>query len=146
MRCSRPLLSLVVIALALCGAGCGMGFSGGSIRFDDLKYPASMSGSLYGPNGEVTNTENGLKEIDGFYYSREYWSMFYSLVPLSGTNDIVEQMNMKIEKAGGDGMINVKVISDYSKLTSIWPLNLLPIWPGCSEVQVRGTIVKYVKK
>jgi hypothetical protein len=144
MRCSRPFLMLIVVMLGIFGAGCGIGMSGGRINFDDLKYPASMSGSLYGPDGEVVDKGGRLEEIDEFYYTKNYWSTFYSIIPLSRTSDIVEQMNKKIEKAGGDGITNVKVTSDYSKLTSLFPLNLLPIWPGCSEVEVTGTIVKFV--
>ncbi len=38
------------------------------------------------------------------------------------------------------------ITSDFSRLTNIFPFNLLPIWPGCSEIHVRGTIVKLVEQ
>jgi hypothetical protein len=128
------------------GAGCGIGISGGRLNYDDLKYPASMSSSLYGPNGEVVQQGGRLKAVKAFEYTKYYWSTLYSIIPLSGSSDIVEQMDKEIEEAGGDGIINVSVSSDYSKLTSVFPLNILPIWPGCSEIRVRGTIVRFIEQ
>jgi hypothetical protein len=132
--------------LSILGIGCGIGISGGRINFDDLKYPASMSSSLYGPDGEVMQQGSRLKAVKAFEYTKYYWSTFYSIIPLSGSRDIVEQMNNEIKDAGGDGMTTVSITSDYSKLTSVILLNMLPIWPGCSEIRITGTIVKLVEQ
>ncbi len=141
---NRALLVLIAGMLGFLGSGC-MGISGGRIDFDGLKYPVSMSGSLYGPNDEVVKRGEGLEPVKGFEFTKNYWSTFYSIIPLSRTSDIVEQMNKEIAEAGGDGMIYVSVSSDYSNLNHIFFLDLLPIWPGCSKIRVFGTIVKLVK-
>lgn len=147
MTCNRLFLILIIMMLSILGTGCGISMSGGRIDFDDLKYPASMSSSLYGPNGEVVQQGDRLKPIKAFAYTTNHWSLLYSIIPLSRTSsDIAEQMNKEIKEAGGDGITTVSVASDYSKLTSIFPLNLLPIWPGCSEIRVTGTIVKFVEQ
>ena len=147
MRVNRLLLISSIMLLSAFGSGCGMGLSGGRLTFEDLQYPASMSGSLYGPKGEIVREQDGgLEPIKTFTFTKNYWSTFYSIVPLSRSSDIVEQINKEIKEAGGDGITNVSVSSDYSKLTSVLPLNLLPIWPGCSEIRVTGTIVKFVER
>ncbi len=143
---SRLLLILIFTTLSIFETGCGLGISGGRINFDNLQYPASMSISLYGPDGEVVEGGGKLKPIKRFEYTKYYWSTFYSIIPLSRTSDIVEQMNKEIKEAGGDGITSVSITSDYSKLTSAFPLNLLPIWPGCSKISVTGTIVKLMEE
>lgn len=144
MMCNRPLLMLIILMLSILETGCGLALSGGRLNFDDLKYPASMSISLYGPNGEVVSDK--LKPVKRFEYTKNYWSTFYSIIPLSGSSDIVEQMNKEIKEAGGDGITTVSITTDYSKLTSVFPLNMLPIWPACSKIRIKGTIVKLVEQ
>ena len=139
MTCNRPLFILAIMVLSILETGCGLAMSGGRINFDDLKYPASMSISLYGPEGEVVS--NRLKTVKRFEYIKDYWSTFYSIIPLSRTSDIIDRMNDEIKEAGGDGITSVSISSDYSNLTSIFPLNILPIWPGCSKIRVTGNIV-----
>lgn len=134
-------LLLFSVMIMLFIIGCGI--SGCRINFDNLKYPVSMSGSLYDPTGNLIGDGKGLKINQRFEYTTSLCSIFYSLIPLSRSDDMVEQMNKKIEVAGGDGMTNVSVKSDYSMLTAAFPLSLLPMWPGCSKVTINGTIVTF---
>lgn len=138
---NRIFLLLFSAMITLILSGCGI--SGGRINFDDLKYPASMSGSLYGPTGDSIAHGTGLNPIQDFEHTKYLCSILYSIIPISRSGDIIELMNKKIEAAGGDGMTYVSVSSDYSMLTSVFPLNLLPIWPGCSKITVKGTIVRF---
>ncbi len=140
---SKAPLSLIMATLCFLICGCCVSLSGGRLNFDDLKYPVSMSRSLYDSKGQIVVTESDmLKPVKFFKYTKDYWSTFYSIIPLSGTSDIVERMNKEIEEAGGDGMTDVSLSADFSELNSAFPLNLLPIWPGRSKITIIGTIVK----
>jgi hypothetical protein len=141
---NRIFLLLFSAMVILIISGCGV--SGCRINFDELKYPASMSGYLYGPTGESIGHGTGLTPIQDFRHIAYLCSIFYSIVPLTRSSDIIELMNKRIESTGGDGMTDVSVSSDYDKLTSVVFLNLLPIWPGCSEVTVKGTIVRLERR
>lgn len=138
--CNRIFIPLFSAMIMLISNGCGM--SGSRINFDELKYPASMSGSLYGPAGDSIEQGTGLNPVQDFEYTKDLCSILYSIIPVSRSDDIIELMNNKIETVGGDGITNVSISSDYSMLTSVFPLNYLPVWPGCSRITVRGTIVK----
>ena len=113
------------------------------MRFDELKYPASMSAYLYGPNNELLAKDRELQVIEPFSYKTRFWGTFYSLVPLTGTKDVSKEVNKKIEASGGDGIINVKVTAKPGFLTQFHPLTLLPFWPSFTEVLMEGEIVKY---
>jgi hypothetical protein len=113
------------------------------MRFDELKYPASMSAYLYGPNNELLAKDSELQEISHFSYKMRFWGTFYSLVPLTGAKDVGQEVNNKIEASGGDGIINVKVSVKPGFLTDVHPLTLLPFWPSFTEVLMEGEIVKY---
>ena len=141
---NRIFLLLFFAMMTLTVSSCGI--SGCRINFDDLKYPASMSGYLYGPTGESIGHGTGLTPIQDFEHTANLCSIFYVFVPLTRSSEIIEQMNKKIESAGGDGMTDVSVSSDYSNLTSVLFLNLLPFWPGCSKVTVKGTIVRLERR
>ena len=117
--------------------------SEGHMRFDELKYPASMSAYLYGPNNELLAKDRELQVIGRFSYKMNFWGTFYSGVPLTGTKDVSKEVNNKIEASGGDGIINVKVTSKPGSLTLYHPLTALPFWPSYTEVLMEGEIVKY---
>jgi hypothetical protein len=86
------------------------------MKFDELRYPASMSSYLYGPNNELLAKDRELRVINRFSGEYDYWGTFYSLMPLTGTKDIGEEINKAIEEAGGEGIVNVKVMSETNSL------------------------------
>jgi hypothetical protein len=139
--CSRSALICLAVIFAVSGWGCAG--SRGWIKFDELRYPASMSPYLYGPNNELLAKDRELRVIDSFSGEHHYWGVVYSLVPLSGTKEIGEQINRAIERAGGDGIVNVKVTSASNFMSEAFILNILPVWPSQTKVVVEGEIVKY---
>jgi hypothetical protein len=122
MICNRSLLILIIMMFGIIASGCGIGLSGGRINFNDLKYPVSMISSLYGPDGEIVKEDGKLRVVKVFVYAKYYWSTFYSMIPFSRTSDIIDRINEEIKEAGGDGITSVSISSDYSKLTSAFPL------------------------
>lgn len=130
-------LSLVLALLSLACAG-----GRGVVRFDSLGYPASMSGYVYGSNG-LPLSPNTLKVVGEFEREAKLWGMLFSWIPLTGRLDLSTPINQEIERAGGDGVINLTVRSQGCTLNYVPGLSLLPVWPGCAAVTVQGQIVKH---
>lgn len=123
-------------------AGC-FGGSRGLMRFDELKFPASMSPYLYGPNEELLSKSRGLNVIKQFHHEYYYWGGFYSMAPWIYKNDFSELINNEIIAFGGDGIINMQITSQTGFTTYMHPLTLLPIWPNFTKVVLEGEIVKH---
>ncbi len=131
-----------VIILNLFMAGC-IGGSRGYVRFDELKYPASMSSFLYGPNDEILTKDRDLIVVKRFRFEVYYTAIFYSLLPPSHTHDVGDQINTEIVNGGGDGVVNVKISSNPGITAYLHPLTLVPFWPSYTTVVVEGDIVKF---
>ncbi len=101
-----------------------------------------MSSFLY--DGKAKTLTNGyeLKEVKKFSYSKSHWGIFYSFISLSDSNVYVDNMNKAIAEARGDGMVNVNFRVETCKINFIPLFNLLPMWPGCTNLTVKGDIVK----
>lgn len=141
---SRKLLrlgALIALALAVLLTQSGCTGGRGTVRFDDLEYPASMSGYLYGPDQRSLSPKK-LEVVGEFSQDARFWGMLFSMVPLNGSLDLSDEINREIAQADGDGVINLSVRSDGCGLNYIPALSLLPFWPGCADVTVEGQIVK----
>ncbi len=112
---------------------------------DQLSYPVSLSPFLYGPRGELVAKAHGLVVVKQFEYKKTYWAIGYSLLSLSKVNDVASIINNEIDHATGDGMINLTITAKQNPINSI-PLSFLPIWPGATELEVKGEIVKLIKQ
>jgi hypothetical protein len=145
----RPIKSFSIATIAtfsLAMSGC-LGFAGsrGQINFDNLKYPASMSAYLYGPDNGILTKDKELKVTKKLHLRKNSWNIFYTIIEISNNGDVVEEMNKEIAGSGGDGIVNVAVSSQDGITNSIPLLNLLPFWPTYSRITIKGDIVKYIK-
>lgn len=134
---------LIHILLTLCIsmlAGCAGARS--VMTFDNLQYPASMSGLIYGSNDEVLSGEADLAVVGNFKYEKMFWGIFYSQVPLSDGKDIVDALNREIATVGGEGVVNLSLTSTQCGINGLFLLTWLPIMPGCVDVVVECEIVK----
>jgi len=138
---SRVLLRIFSLTL-LCICACTG--ARGHLKFKELQYPASMSASLYAKNDTVLYKGRNLQVVQKFTYEKRFWGIFYSWVRLSGSADVDTAMNQAIQKAKGDGMINVRVVEStcsFNYYIGI-PFMLLPFTPGCVNAAIEGEIVK----
>ncbi len=137
----------IIVVSSLVTTGCVADIAGsrGQIEFDDLMYPASMSAYLYGPDKEILAKDKELRVVKRLHFSKNSWSIFYTIMQISDNSDVVEAMNKGIAESEGDGIVNVEVSSQDGITNSIPLLNLLPFWPTYSTVTLEGDIVKYVK-
>jgi len=129
------LLAFFVAPLVGCAGGRG------DVRFDALRYPASMSGYLHDAKGRAVSPKS-LAVVGEFKEETRLWGTGFSWVPVTGAVDVSDSMNREIAAAGGEGMINVKVVSEGCMLNYVPVVSLLPMWPGCADVTVEGQIVK----
>jgi len=138
------IFSIIIMGFSFVMTSCIAG-SRGHIGLDDLKYPASMSAYLYGPDREILTKDKVQKVIKKFYYEKNSWNILYTIISLSNNSDVVKEINREIMESGGDGIVSVEVSSQDGITNSIPLLNLLPIWPTYSKITVEGDIVKFIK-
>jgi len=129
----------ILILGALCLTLSGCTGARGSLRFDQLDYPVSSSGYLYTPEA-ITE----VVVVDQMYLSVNLWGIGWSLIPLNGKVDVSDLINYRISAAGGEGIINLSITTDNCGINYVWPLNMLPVWPGCVAVGIQGDIVRGV--
>jgi len=135
---------LLISALAVL-AGCGAG-AWARLDFDGVKYPLSMSAYLYDSDYKVAAKDKELEVLAPFEYSKRFWGLFYSIIPLSNDKEIVAAINREIDRVGGEGIINLSVTASNCKFNSFPIISVVPLMPGCVDSVVRGEIVKLRKK
>ncbi|MDH3975668.1 MAG: hypothetical protein OEV42_15425 [Deltaproteobacteria bacterium] len=139
----------VKILLLLSGltvlTGCGAG-AWARLDFDGVKYPLSMSAFLYDRDYKVVVKGKELDVVAQFRCNKRFWGLFYSLIPLSNDKEIVAAINREVDKAGGDGIINLSVTASNCKFNSFPVISFAPFMPGCVDSVVMGEIVKLKEK
>lgn len=130
---------LAVVALAAPLVGCAG--ARGELAFDQLRFPVSSSAFIYAPDGRPV-TVRELQRTGQLVWVERVWGIFWSWIPLSGTVDVSAPMNDQIARAGGQGVINLRVESENCGINYVPLLNLLPIYPGCTYVTITGDIVR----
>lgn len=148
MSADRTQHRAVLVLLLLCclAGGCvGVGPTG-TMTFDRLEHPASLSAFLYGPDHRVVSLERGLRKVGTFSEGMSCWSILYSHLPFgecADTEAIALRINDAIDAAGGDGMVNVTISGKPGIVSWLHPLTLLPFWPTNTRARITGDIVKF---
>lgn len=134
---------LVALASTLLIAGCAGGRT--SIVAKDASVPVSLSEGVRDRDGELVDKQR--KTVVGtFEDERTAWGMMYSSVKLTPTKDISKNVDAQVQQVNGDAVINLRVATAHCALNFIPLLNLLPVWPGCTKVKIRGDIVRVAPK
>ena len=136
----KKIILFMLIAFTFASVGCAG--SRGNIKFEELKYPASLSPCMYGPDYKVLTVDKELTIVGKYKYSKIYFGFFYSALGISNDSAIVQNMNEEIEKAGADGIANVSVTVGDTFTNEIPFVTLIPVWPGAASVVVEGDLVK----
>jgi hypothetical protein len=130
-------ITLCLLALA---TGC---VAGGRVNIvaPEAKVPISLSRGVRDASGQLVPQEQ--KQVVGqFTYKTRGWSIGWSLVPLTPRRNISEAVNAQVAQAGGDAIINLTTISQGCRLNYFWPFIILPVWPGCTKIELVGDIIK----
>ncbi len=109
----------------------------GRVVFDELRYPASLSPYLR------PATDPAPPEVLGkFHIDDRAWGILYRQIELSGDVDVSEAINAEVERLGGNGVINLRVTLTQCAIDAVWLLNLIPMWPSCTSIEIDGEVVR----
>jgi hypothetical protein len=128
------LLAVVVIT----GTGCA-GVKTNLVH-DSLRYPVSMSASLPDAYGNLHVIGHSLGDVGAINESLTIFGVLYGLQRRDV--DIGAVLNKRIEKLGGQGAVQVAVSEQTCIVNFVFPLNVLPFWPGCVDVHITGRVVR----
>lgn len=106
------------------------------VRFEGLEHPVSLSPHLPSAARQGSPTLLG-----GFRRELRAFSLVYGLVPLQKVVDPSEMIEEEIARLGGTGVTNLEVEVRHCLMNYAIPLNLLPFWPSCAVVELRGEVV-----
>lgn len=134
---SRPSLLLTLVA-GLLGLGCAGAHY--DVKADSARYPISLSPSLPDSSGNVLYLGEELESRGTFTVEGTELGVFYNAT--GGTVDLSEDVNREVKRRGGEGVVALSVTTSHCALNWLFPLTLLPIWPGCQGVEVKGTVVR----
>lgn len=139
MKIQRFKLVFVIGLFGLLICSCAGGRGG--ISFKTASYPISMSQMLFDSQGRNLPPQ-AFQIVGTVSAQRRLWGIMYSWIPLGGTRDVSEDMNRQISAVSGEGVVGLHAVVKGCGLNGIFPLTLLPIWPGCAKVEVKGWIVR----
>lgn len=142
----RLLTALGTILLIL--EGCSS--SRGTLNFESLKYPVSMSAFLYDKHHSIVMKQKELKALHSFVFKKTFWTLGYGLIRLSSGEALSDSLNSIIEKYGGDGIINLSITIEQGVVNKIYTFFLfipsyVPFFPGSADVTIQGEIVKLLQ-
>jgi hypothetical protein len=138
----KPHTLAMLFVTAVCSIGCAGART--SIVANDASYPISLSRGLRDAGGDLVPEERR-KIVGTFHDDRTAWGMLYSGVKLTPTEDISNEINAQIAQAGGDAVINLRVSTAQCGTDYVPVLSWIPIWPGCTNVHIRGDIVRVTR-
>lgn len=125
------------LSLAALGVGCGGGRS--YIKADTAAYVVSMSDAVRAADGSLV-LKRQAQQVGAFEVKYTAWSMLWMTIPLSNEEyDLSPAINSQVAKAGGDAVVDLRTRVTNCGLSRI---NLLGLLPDCSEIEVRGDIIK----
>jgi len=128
----------VILALGCAATGCAGAQT--DITAKESRYPISLSGVLVDEKGIPVYLGHELEEVGILSDKATTVGFFYASTGID--HDLSEAVNAQVEAAHGEGVVNLAVTSKQCALNYMWPLTILPIWPGCLSNSVTGVIVR----
>jgi hypothetical protein len=110
------------------------------ITADRARYPISLSSVLVDEDGSPVYLGHELEEVGALRDESTKVGFFYGATGLD--HDLSDAVNQQVEKAGGEGVVNLAVTSEQCALNYMFPLTIIPFWPGCLNNTITGTVVR----
>lgn len=125
----------------------GCGYIKGTIKFDSLRYPVSLSPYIYDSNDNIIEVGKDLKRVNSFSFDKTSWTIFYGLIPLSNDRVISEKINSIVEKNQGDGIVNLSIDIEHGTLAKFYAFLYyipcyIPLVPYNAKITINGDVVK----
>jgi hypothetical protein len=132
-----PALSLV---FCLAGALAGCAGARYEVAASRARYPVSFSPAIPDSRGKVLYLGHELESKGSFEHSEIQLGFLYGWLA-SDPVDVSEKVNDEVLKQGGEGVAELAVSNRNCFTNYLFPLPLLPFYPGCQVVTVTGTVV-----
>ena len=132
---------LLLLTLALVmpfSTGC-LSLASTSLNAKDIAYPVSMSKSIVDKSGK-RYTPNESETVGHFVREWRRWEMAWGAIPLGGDASLTEILTEEIERAGGNGVINLTAEATVSWAAMI--TSLLLIFPESVKVKIEGDVIR----
>jgi hypothetical protein len=130
---------VITLAVAISALGCAGAMT--SVVAPDAQVPVSMSRAVRDADGGLVTAERR-KVVGHFHDEPTAWSLFYTAVALTPRTDISHSVNTQVAHSRGQAVTNLRVRNATCGLTYlVFPFGLLPIWPGCSNLEIDGDII-----
>ncbi|HET9552858.1 MAG TPA: hypothetical protein VFP50_07810 [Anaeromyxobacteraceae bacterium] len=127
----------LLAAALLATAGCaGARYA---VRADHAHHPISFSPALPDADGRTLRLGEELEPLGSFRFSRTPVGILYGAT--GTTVELSEELDRRVDAARGEGVVNLSLAVSNCATGYFFPLNLLPILPGCQVVEVSGVVV-----
>lgn len=130
-----------LVAIAVCATGCAGART--SVVADSAQYPISMSRAVRDADGEIVPADQ-LEKVGDFHETQTAWGIAYSALPLTPHRDISDAVNTQTADKKGQAVVNLTISAKNCPFNMIYPLTMLPFWPGCTKLEMKGDIVRVV--
>lgn len=137
---SRESVIGLCAAVVLAGAtGCAGART--SVVAPTAEVPVSMSRGVRDADGKLVGKDR--RQVVGkFETKQKAWGMVWSFVSLTPERDISAAINEQVKRVGGDAVVSLTVGAAQCGSNFALILNILPFWPGCSNLKITGDIIK----
>lgn len=138
------LRTFAALAVVLTGAtGCAGART--NVVADDARYPISLSRAVRDEDGRLVESGRAVK-VGALRHEKTAWGLLYSAISLTPRTDISATVNQRVEAAGGDAVVNLRVSGSECATDWFAILTFLPVWPGCTNVVVEGDVVRVTRR
>jgi hypothetical protein len=134
LHSSGPIFLLLLFLLLQGCAGARYPITAGG-----LKYATSFSPVLPGENGKPLYIDEDLAPLGDFDFTRTPVGLLYS--GTRTTVDLSDDLNREVERLNGQGIVGLSIKVRECVTSWLFPLTVLPFYPGCHTVSVSGTVV-----
>jgi hypothetical protein len=130
------------LGVVLCALSAGSGCAGAtySVVLPTARYPVSLSRVLPDEEGRPLAVGEGLVSLGVFDLDSASVGILYALT--GTTIDLSRQLNAQVERLCGEGIVELSLWPENSGFNALFPLTLLPVFPGSSGLHVSGRVVR----
>lgn len=137
-------VATLAAGLALVALGTGCAGARTNVVADSAQYPISMSRAVRDADGSIVPQERVAK-VGKLRSEAMAWGLLYSGIRLTPRTDISKAVNGQVAAAGGDAVVNLRIMGSHCGGDFIPAVSLIPIWPGCANIVVEGDIIKVIR-
>jgi len=132
--------ALAGVAVATCAILTGCAGANYQFAADRARYPISFSPALPDGTGRILYLGHELEPKGSFEFTRTQIGFLYGAIS-SGPIDVSDQINAEVAQKGGEGVVALALRNQNCATNYLFPLQILPFFPGCQIVTVTGTVI-----